>query len=414
MPAATEAPPISSAVTRISLEQTPHHAHHPTRCRFHGRDGTYTSPRAKPATIAPPVNLMTDTTESYFARLVDEPALEGYLTDHLGPAEDYDVTHHQAGHSNETLFVTWGNRDLVLRRPPPGETADTAHDVLREYTVIHALQDTPVRVPRTVLACEDDTVIGAEFYLMERESGDVMREDELDRFATPGYRRQAGRELIDALAEIHAVDYDAVGLGDLGYPDGYTERQVDRWTKQYEWATEVTADIRELPLIDDVGAWLRENLPASYPFTLVHGDYMFHNVMFAPGTPPTLTAIFDWELSTLGDPRADLGWLFATYWDAKDPAPVSLRPNPRTYTAREGYPTRRELVDWYEARTGIAFEHERFYRTLAVYKLGALGEMFYRRFLEGNADDPLYPEMEAIVPKIGERATRIIAGEEPL
>lgn len=357
---------------------------------------------------------MADANESYFDRLVDKPALEAYLDEHLGPADRYQVTHHQAGHSNETLFVTWGDHDLVLRRPPPGETADTAHDVLREYTVIHALQDTDVRVPRTVLACEDDSVIGAEFYLMEREYGDVMREDELDRFATPVYRRQVGLELIEGLAEIHSVDYEAVGLSDLGHPDGYTERQVDRWQKQYAWAAEVTAEIRDLPVIEDVGAWLQENLPESHPSTLVHGDYMLHNVMFASGTPPELIAIFDWELSTLGDPRADLGWMFATYWNATDPDPVSLRPEPRTYTAREGYPTRRELIKLYERHTGISFEHERFYRTLAIYKLGALGEMFYRRHLEGNADDPLYPSMESVVPEIGERAMRIIEGEEPL
>lgn len=357
---------------------------------------------------------MSEGDDNYFRRLVDPDALEAYLRDTLGSASEYNVHHHQAGHSNETLFITWGDRNLVLRRPPPGETADTAHDVLREYTVIDALQESSVRVPTTVLACEDEGVIGAEFYLMEREFGDVMRDDELSRFATPDHRRRVGRELIDGLAAIHTVNYDAVGLGGFGRPAGYTERQVDRWRKQYEWATEVTRAVRELPLIHEVGDWLADNIPAAYPHTLVHGDYMLHNVMFAPGTPPELIAIFDWELSTLGDPRADLGWMFATYWTEKDPDPVSLRPEPRTYTARDGYPTRLELVERYEAQTDIAFEHERFYRTLAVYKLGALGEMFYRRHLEGNADDPLYPKMEGVVPDIGERAMRIIDGEEPL
>lgn len=350
--------------------------------------------------------------EAYFRRLVDLDALEAYLTEHLGPASEYEVTRHQAGHSNETLFVTWDDARYVLRRPPPGETAETAHDVLREYRVMSALQDTNVRVPTTVVSCDDHSVIGADFYLMMHEQGDVLRDDEPERFATPEHRCRVGEELVDELARIHSVEYDAVGLGEFGYPDGYTERQVDRWHKQFAWAFEVTSHEREVPTVETVGAWLDEHIPDSYPHTLVHGDYKLDNVMFAPGTPPRLKAVFDWELSTLGDPRFDLGWMLTYWWDPKDPP--APRPEDATFMQREGYSTRLDLVDRYEDATGIRFEHDRFYRALSVYKIAALGEMFYRRHLEGNADNPMYPLMREYVPKFLDRAERIIDGDEPL
>jgi aminoglycoside phosphotransferase (APT) family kinase protein len=370
-----------------------------------------------------------DASDEYLRRLVDEAALRDYLRERLGAVDEYAVERHAEGHSNETLFVTWGNRDLVVRRPPPGETAETAHDVLREYRVIDALQDTEVPVPPTVLACEDHDVLGADFYVMERVEGDVLRDDEPERFAAPEHRRRVGEELVDGLARIHWVDYDAVGLGEFGRPAGYTERQVERWAQQLTWAFQVTSDEREVPALYEVTEWLQANVPGDHPKRLVHGDYKLDNVMYAArceaprngradgageaGTPPDLAAVFDWEMATLGDPRADLGWLLSYWRDSKDSEPA-VPELAQTFTERAGYPTRRDLVARYEDRTGIEYAHDRFYRALAVYKLCALGEMFYRRHLEGNADDPTYPLMEHRVPALADRARRIIDGEEPL
>jgi aminoglycoside phosphotransferase (APT) family kinase protein len=356
---------------------------------------------------------MTDRSDDYFARLVDVDALAAYLEEELGPAEGYDVERHDQGHSNETLFVRWGDRDLVVRRPPPGETADTAHDVLREYRVIDALQDTAVPVPPTVAACDDHDVIGSDFYVMERVEGTVLRDREPGRFATPSARERIGVELVDTLAAIHDVDVEAVGLADLGRPAGYTERQVERWGKQLAWAVERTGEVREVPALDRVGAWLRDNCPDSHPHAMVHGDYKLDNVMFGPGDEPELVAVFDWEMATLGDPRADLGWMLSYWRDAKDPAPEV--PDLATrFMEREDYPSRQDLVARWEDRTGLTFTDERFYRALAVYKLAGLGEMFYRRHLEGNADDPMYPKMEERVPALADRAVRIVEGDEPL
>ncbi|SDJ49751.1 phosphotransferase family protein [Natronorubrum texcoconense] len=351
--------------------------------------------------------------DTYYERLVDEDALAAHLEEHLGEADDYDVERHQEGHSNETLFVTWGDRELVIRRPPPGETADTAHDVIREYSVMNAVADTDVPVPTPVLACEDHDIIGSDFYVMDRLEGDVLREGEPERFADPDQRERIGEELVDTLAKIHRLDYEEIGLGEFGRPAGYTQRQVDRWGKQLSWAFEVTEDEREVPVLHEVGDWLRDNVPEGHPHTLVHGDYKLDNVMFAPGTPPELIAVFDWEMSTLGDPRADLGWMLSYWRDAKDPEP-SIPELTTRFMEREGYSSRAELVARWEELTGLEFEHERFYRTLAVYKLAGLGEMFFRRYLEGNSDNPMYPKMEERVPALADRAKRIIDGDEPL
>ncbi len=357
---------------------------------------------------------MTESNAEYFERIVDEDALQTYFESDLGSVDEYVVQHHQEGHSNETLFVTWGDRELVIRRPPPGDIAENAHDVLREYRVIDALQNTSVRVPTTVLACDDHSVIGSDFYAMEREAGDVLRDEEPERFANPAARTRIGEELIDRLVEIHEVDYEAVGLeeGDFGYPPGFTQRQVRRWSEQLTWAFSVTADEREIPLLYDIMEWLYDNVPDddAYPNTLVHGDYKLDNVMFAPHDDPEIAAIFDWEMSTLGDPFTDLGWLLSYWREESDPeSPTPSLTN--DFMTRPGYPSRRDLVDRYESKTGYAFDNWRFYWVLAVYKLAGLGEMFFRRYLEGNSDDPMYPKMREGVPALAEFAQQIIDGE---
>lgn len=356
---------------------------------------------------------MTAEETDYFDRLVDVDALAEFLTAELGSAEEYDVYRHEEGHSNETLFVDWGGRELVIRRPPPGETADTAHDVLREYKVIDALQDTDVPVPPTVAATDDHSIIGSDFYVMDRFRGEVLRDSEPESFANEEARRRVGTELVDTLASIHELDYESVSLGEFGRPEGYTQRQVDRWGKQLSWAFEVTADEREVPTLKKVGEWLQENCPDEHPHTLVHGDFKLDNVMFDPEPPVELLAVFDWEMATLGDPRADLGWMLSYWREEKDPS-TGREEFVSTFMEHPDYSNRTELVERWEEQTGYEFEHERFYRALAVYKLAGLGEMFFRRYLEGNSDDPMYPRMEQQVPELADRALRIIEGDEPL
>jgi len=308
------------------------------------------------------------------ADLVDRDALRSFLAAELGETDDFEVERHDQGFSNETLFVTWGGQELVIRRPPPGETAETAHDVLREFEVVDALQETAVPVPKTIAATEDAGVIGCPFYAMERLPGDVIRFAEPDRFENPEDRRRVGEEMIDTLAAVHSVDYEAVGLGDFGNPDGFAERQVERWTEQFEWAFQETTAEREVPEIAEMGEWLGDNVPDEPAHTLVHGDYKLDNVIFGPGTPAELTGVLDWEMSTLGDPLTDLGWMLFFWLEDSDDLPSLMQTMAPVFLADDDYPSRAALLDRYEQQTGIEVTNLKFYRVLAVYKMAADGQ----------------------------------------
>ena len=334
--------------------------------------------------------------------LVHEEKLRAYLDLNLEGEGDLEVVRHQAGHSNETFFVTRGEAEWVLRRPPLGAFLPSAHDVGREYKVLSALKDTQVRVPRTALMCEDPEVIGAPFYLMERKHGIVIR-DELPEAFTPDERRAVGHELVDALVELHDVDLDAVGLDSFGKQTGYLERQLRRWTGQLELTLPFT---RPLPDLERVGEWLRGNLPDSPTTTLVHGDYKLDNVMFAAETPARLIAILDWEMSTLGDPLADLGWMISFWREPGDDAGQVFAETGRV-TEMEGFCSRRDLVDRYVAATGRDASGLDWYVVLAIWKLAILLEGSYARHLAGMTDDPFFEKMEIGVPELASRALEV-------
>jgi aminoglycoside phosphotransferase (APT) family kinase protein len=337
-------------------------------------------------------------------QLVDPEALHAYL-DRVLPGEgDLVVQRHQAGHSNETFFVTRGEARWVLRRPPQGAFLPSAHDVGREHTVLSGLSGTGVRAPRTVLMCEDESVIGAPFYLMERVDGVVIR-DELPEWLDESQRRSVGAELVDALVELHSVDAEACGLGGFGKPSGYLERQLRRWKGQMELTLPFT---RPLPDLEAIGGWLAANLPAQGATTLVHGDYKLDNVVFADGPPPRLVAILDWEMSTLGDPLADLGWMVSFWREAgEDEEDVFTRT--ARVTALPGFQSRADLIERYATETGRAVSNLTWYQVLAVWKLAILLEGSYARHLAGLTDDPFFAEMEHGVPALAARALEATA-----
>ena len=340
--------------------------------------------------------------------LVDGEALERWLDEQLGGPGRLDVERHQAGHSCETFFITRGGERWVLRRPPRGAFLPTAHDVLREYRVLSALGGTGVRAPRTLIACEDTSVIGVPFYLMEKVEGYVIRTD-----LPPGFRGDAaadaragiGEELVDALAELHAVDYRAVGLEGWGRPTGYLQRQIKRWNGQLELATQFS---RPLPDFVRIRDWLSENVPEDADTTIVHGDYKLDNVTFAPEPPARLLSIFDWEMSTIGDPLADVGWMLS-YWRNREDPPNPLHPELDLMT-QAGFSRREELLERYHERTGRSMSDIRFYTVLAVWKLGVLLEGSYARHLAGVTDDPFFAELEEGIPAIGRRALELMDG----
>ena len=337
--------------------------------------------------------------------LVDPESLGRYLATEIPGDGQLEVERHQAGHSNETFFVRRGSEEWVLRRPPRPPYLPTAHDVKREHTVLKALEGTGVRTPATVLLCEDESVIGAPFYLMERVRGTVIRDRLPDALDSDGDRRRIGEELIDAAAELHSVDYRAVGLDGWGRPAGYVERQIARWRKQLEGATQHT---RPLPDYERIAAWLEDHRPPEQVPAIVQGDYKLDNTMFAEESPARLVAILDWEMATIGDPLADIGWMLSFWREPSDP-PDPLHGALNQVFGKPGWATRSELVDRYEAKTGRSMTDIRFYTALAIWKLGILLEGSYARHLRGTTDDPFFALLAEGVLAIGARALEVIA-----
>ena len=308
------------------------------------------------------------------------------------------------GHSNVTYLITRGQSEVVLRRPPRPPLPPSAHDVLREARLLRALQHTPARVPVVLAVCEDTEVIGSPFYVMERIEGEVMVTDIPDELDVPAQRRAIAEQLIEALAEIHAVDWRAVGLEGFGKPTGYLERQLRRFTGLWE-----VNKTREIPEVERVGSWLAQNLPQSGPATIVHGDYRLGNTIFAPAAPARLAAVLDWEMATIGDPLADVGYL-CMMWTEKDDPPGGLREALGAITRREGFPTRAQLIEDYERHTGRSMRDLRWYTTLAVWKSIVFMEGNYKRALAGSTDDPYLRSFGEGVLELARRAEEVAHG----
>ncbi len=288
-----------------------------------------------------------------------------------------EATRIGTGHSNATFLLSRGGTRMVLRRPPRPPLPPSAHDMLREARVLAALLGR-ARVPRLLAVCADDGVLGVPFYVMEELHGDVVTERLPASLASGDARRRAGLDLVDALAELHAVDAESAGLGDFGRPGGYLERQVRRFAALWEHNA-----TRALPLVEELAGWLRAELPDSRWTGIVHGDYRLGNVMLEPADG-RVQALLDWELATLGDPLADLGYLVATYSDpGSQPTVLELSP----VTRAEGFPSRAELVERYRERSGRDVGELAWYEALALWKGAVFCEGLYGRSLRGETAD---------------------------
>jgi aminoglycoside phosphotransferase (APT) family kinase protein len=266
------------------------------------------------------------------------------------------------GRSNLTYSVGDGTHEWVLRRPPLGHVLPTAHDMKREYTVLAALRDTDVPVPRTLAFCADESVNDAPFYVMEKVDGDILRTPAEMAALSPDDARRCSEELIDVMVAIHAVDYRAAGLAEFGHPDGYVERQVRRWGEQWE-----RSKGREIPAIEELARRLRAALPESPPPTIVHGDYRLDNTMLAPGDAGRIVAVLDWEMATLGDPLTDMG-LFLVYW-GRDQSNLA---GSSAVNTEAGFLSRDQVVARYADRSGRDVSQLDFYEMLAAYKLAII------------------------------------------
>jgi aminoglycoside phosphotransferase (APT) family kinase protein len=308
------------------------------------------------------------------------------------------------GHSNVTYLIERAGSEVVLRRPPRPPLPPSAHDVLREARLLRALRATPARVPEVLAVCDDPQVIGAPFYVMERVEGEVIVASVPPALDTPAERRRIGEQLIDALVEIHAVDWRGVGLEGFGKPTGYLERQLRRFGGLWE-----LNKTREIPAVEGVGSWLSEHLPRSGPATIVHGDYRLGNTMYAPDAPARLLAVLDWEMATIGDPLADIGYLCMMWSQAGDPS-EGLRAALGNVTRAEGFLTREELIARYEERTGRSVGDIRWYVALALWKSVVFMEGNYKRAVAGSTDDPYLHQFGDGVVELAARAEEVAFG----
>ena len=312
-----------------------------------------------------------------------------WLADHVdGAVGPFEATLIGGGRSNLTFTVTGADgRRFVLRRPPLGHVLATAHDMGREFRIISAVGTTDVPMPPTLGLCTDVDVNGAPFYVMGHVDGVVLDGPDKAALLDPATRGKASADLIDVLADLHDVDVDAVGLADLARRDGYIERQLKRWTTQ--WANSKT---RELPAIDEVATRLAARLPVQRGVVIAHGDYRFGNCLTDPATG-RIAAVLDWELCTLGDPLADVGYL-GVYWT--DPGAAAGRRNDPS--GAEGFPTYAELLERYAARTGRDLSGIDYYVAFSSWRLAVISEGVYARYLHGAmGDQGLGPaELEAM------------------
>lgn len=353
---------------------------------------------------------MRDTRPVRTTEQLDWARLEAWLRDRLPdcgvPGLDLSppmaVEQFPGGHSNLTYHVRFGATELVVRRPPFGPVPPTAHDMAREFRWLSAVHPVFPLAPRVYLLCDDPAVVGAVFYVMERRHGIVVRHDEPPEIKDrPEVRRRVGLALVDALADLHAIDLEQAGLAHLGKPAGFVERQVRGWSDR--WHRAKTTDVAEM---DALAAWLVKELPPNPARpAIVHGDFKLDNLMLDARDPSRLVAVFDWEMAALGDPLVDLGILLA-YWVPN--APPEQHDALTTVTTRPGWITPEEIVERYARRNGCDVSTLKFFEVFALFKIAVVIQQIYFRFVQGQTDDPRFARFGDRVAFLARRAASLV------
>jgi aminoglycoside phosphotransferase (APT) family kinase protein len=336
---------------------------------------------------------------------VDLARLRSWFAHEVPGADGAELTASliSGGRSNLTYAVGDGTHTWVLRRPPLGHVLPTAHDMAREYRVLSALAPTNVPVPQPIAFCDDETVNGAPFYVMEKVDGVILRTPEDLAPMSHDTARRCSEELVDVLARIHLVDWRAVGLEDFGRPDGYLERQVRRWNQQ--WESSKAAGCPDTPAIDELARRLRNALPASGPPTIVHGDYRLDNTMLAPDDYGRIVAVLDWEMATLGDPLADLG-LFLLYWGRSEAQVVATG---AVISTDAGFLSRDDVISLYAQKSGRELDQLDWYEMFASYKLAIIVAGIHARYLMGKTVGDGFEYMGELVTRLAEGALALAA-----
>ncbi|MBV4531099.1 phosphotransferase family protein [Pseudomonas sp. SWRI107] len=340
---------------------------------------------------------------------LDASVIDPYLKAHIpGLIGNPAVSQFPGGASNLTYLVTYPGKEFVLRRPPFGQKAKSAHDMGREFRILTQLNDGFPYCPKAYAHCTDASLIGSEFYVMERVKGIILRSDipaELDLDAS---RTEAlCKSFIERMVELHQVDYNACGLADLGKPEGYVQRQIEGWSARYEKA--LTPDA---PHWQQVITWLHDKMPADHPRpAIVHNDYRFDNVILDSANPMRIIGVLDWEMATLGDPLMDLGNSLAYWIEAGDPAPVQLMR--RQPSNAPGMLSRRQFVDHYAECAGIHIDNFDFYYCYGLFRLAGIVQQIYYRFFHGQTQDKRFAQFIQMNRLLEQMSLQLI-GRSPL
>ncbi|MBA1147344.1 phosphotransferase family protein [Ectothiorhodospiraceae bacterium WFHF3C12] len=336
---------------------------------------------------------------------LDADALKAYFHEHVPELDgQLEIAQFPGGASNLTYQITVDGRDYVLRRPPFGSKVRSAHDMGREYNVLSRLQPVFPYAPRPIVHCTDESVIGAEFYVMERIRGLIIRKDlPAGMSLSPDEARQLCESLLDVQAELHGIDLDKAGMHDFGKPAGYVARQVNGWSERYRAAK--TGDV---PDCEPVMAWLQEKMPADKPerAAVIHNDYKFDNVVLDPDNPFRVIGVLDWEMATVGDPVMDLGCTLG-YWVEKDD-PEPMQQIRRMPTNLDGMPSRRELVERYQEKTGFQVDDFDFYHVFGMFRLAVIAQQIYRRYVDGKTQDRRFASLGMVVQVLNGACERVI------
>jgi aminoglycoside phosphotransferase (APT) family kinase protein len=348
-----------------------------------------------------------DTSATRPGEELDRAALVDYLGRKLPEgAREIEIEQFPHGHSNLVYLIRTNIREYVLTRPPLGPVAPKAHDMAREYRVLDAVHPHFPEAPQVFLLCEDPSVIGSTFFLMERRHGIVIRDSVPSELAEiPDHARQVSEAFIDCLVRLHSIDVSRPGLSSLGKPEGFVERQVRGWAERWN-----RAKTEELPEMDRIVRWLHDDLPPPAEATLVHNDYKLDNVMLRP-SGNRVEAVLDWEMTTVGDPLADLG-LTMCYWSWASVA-AGDDPHPATpgLTTQPGWYTRDQFLQRYAERTGRDLAHIRYHEILGLFKLAVILQQIYYRFHLGQTQDERFRSFDRRVRGLVGLAASLIDGE---
>lgn len=325
--------------------------------------------------------------------------LRNYLGEHLtGFSGQLEVSQFPSGFSNLTYLVKSGNKEYVLRRPPFGANIKGAHDMGREFKVLSLLKPVYPKVPTPMLHCLDESVLGAEFYVMERVRGVILRgRPPKDIDLSPALMKSISEACIDNLANLHTMDLKVSGLEGFGKPEGYTQRQVEGWVKRYYQAETDTLDS-----MNQVADWLQVNIPEQKHISFIHNDYKYDNLVLNPDHLSEITAILDWEMSTVGNPLMDLGTSLA-YWAQADDADA-LKPFSLTWLP--GNLNREEFANRYAEKTGFDMTDQVFYYVFGAFKIGVIIQQIYARYKKGLTQDPRFANLIFAIKACGANAVK--------